>query len=451
MIPKVFISYSRKDKDVVFEIKNEINSMTSASFIMCDYDVEGIPEQYVLDAVHGINKCDVFLFMLSKHSQFSERPLLELAFACGKQPSEQKRIYIVNIDGITVRDSFLFRWGKYRTFNWNNDKSKAQLAILLKPTIEQTNSNYPKLHKICRNDKYGFVNDKGEIVIPCKWTKVEDFQEGLAVVDDSSGKYGYIDLNGERVIPCMWDKAEPFKDGMAVVKVKEGRWDYKSGVIDKDNNLIVPTIYISLEYIGEGLFKHYQSGPRYGLVNGNNEIVRSPYWYSVGRFSDGLCPVQNREEEHRYGYIDRGGRLVIPYWWNSANQFSEGMAVVMDKDRKYGVIDIQGNVVIPCYHERLHDCHEGLCAFEKDGKTGFINNKDEIVIDAEWKTGGYYAKFNCGRCLVVDEERKYGYINKAGILVIPYTWKYAEHFEEGTAWVWVNDIWKLIDIDGNYI
>ena len=58
---KVFISYSRKDKEIVTTIKAELNALTSASFLMCDYDVEGIPEQYVLDAVHGINECDVFL------------------------------------------------------------------------------------------------------------------------------------------------------------------------------------------------------------------------------------------------------------------------------------------------------------------------------------------------------------------------------------------------------
>lgn len=449
MNQKVFISYSRKDKEIVTTIKAELYALTSASFLMCDYDMEGIPEQYVLDAVHGINECDVFLFMLSEHSLLSEIPLMELAYANNRQASEQKKIYIVNIDGCAISDSFLFRWGKYRTFNWNNDKSRSLLVFLLKQ--EKTNSNFPKLHDIYRNGKYGFVNHEGEIVIQCKWTKVDNFREGLAVVDDSSGKYGYLDLNGNRLIPCMWDKAEPFEDGMAVVKVKFGAWDYKSGVIDKDNNLIIPTTYNSLEYIGDGLFKHFQSGPNYGIVNKDNEIVSTPYWYSIGRFYDGLCPVQEREGEHRYGYIDRTGKLVIPFWWNSANRFSEGLAIVQDKDRKYGVIDIQGNVLIPCYHERLQDFHEGLCAFEKDGKTGFINKEDEIVIDAEWKTISYFTRFNSGRCLVQDEDGKYGYINKTGSLVISYTWNDAEDFDNDTAWVKVDDTWKLIDIDGNYV
>lgn len=451
MIQKVFICCSRKDKEIVAKIKTELSSVTSASFMMCDYDIEGVPEQYVLDVVNSINECDIFLFMLSEHSQLSERPLMELGFASRKLPTKQKRIYIVNIDGSTIKDSFLFRWGKHRFFDWNNDKSKAQLAILLKPTTEEPNNIFPRLHVICRNGKYGFVNHEGEIVIPCKWTKVGEFHDGLAVVDDSSGKYGYLNMDGDRIIPCRWDGVESFKDGMAVVKVKSGAWDYKSGVIDKDNNLLIPTLYDSLEYIGEGLFKHYQSENKYGLINSENESISVPHWYSIGRFSDGLCPVQDRNEEHRYGYIDKSGELVINYWWTDANNFSEGLAVVMDKDGKYGVIDIQGNVIIPCYHERLQDFHEGLCGFVKDGKTGFLNKDDVVVIDAEWKTGGYFARFNSGRCLVMDEDGKYGYINKAGSLVIPYTWENAEYFENGTAWVKVDGTWKLIDIEGNYV
>ena len=75
MTSKIYISYSRRDKEKVTEIKKELETVTSATILMCDYDVEGLPEQYVLDAVHGINECDIFLFMLSEYSQISEKPL----------------------------------------------------------------------------------------------------------------------------------------------------------------------------------------------------------------------------------------------------------------------------------------------------------------------------------------------------------------------------------------
>ena len=143
---------------------------------------------------------------------------------------------------------------------------------------------------------------------------------------------------------------------------------------------------------------------------------------------------------------------MIPCWWNGAGNFSEGLAVVYDKDLKYGVIDIHGTVVIPCYHDRLSEFHEGLCAFEKDKKIGFINRDDEVVLEAEWITDSFYScGFHNGRFLVKNEEGKYGYIDKAGSLAIPFTWTRAEIFVDGTAWVKVDDTWKLIDTEGNYV
>ena len=74
------------------------------------------------------------------------------------------------------------------------------------------------------------------------------------------------------------------------------------------------------------------------------------------------------------------------------------------------------------------------------------------MINAGWTTGYYYTcGFHNGRCQVKDSDGKYGYINKAGSLVIPYTWEDAGDFDNGTAWVKVDDTYKLIDIDGNYV
>lgn len=450
MEQKVYVSYSRTDKEKVYEIKEWLETHTAASFIMCQHDVEGLPEQYVMDAVKGINECDVFLFMLSDNSQFSERPLMELAFACRKLSSSLKRVYIININACDIGDSFLFRWGNYRSFDWTNDDSKKQLTILLRPEIEQTVGNLPKLHSVRRNGKYGFVNHKGEIVIQCKWTNVGEFCEGLAPVDDSSGKWGYLDMNGNRVIPCTWGEARPFEDGMAVVINKENRWHYKCGVIDRNDNLIIPPEYESLDYIGSGMFKYYRSNLGYSIIDIEREEIGHRIWSSVGYFYEGLCQVE--DSEHKRGYIDRSGQNVIPCWWNGAGNFSDGLAVVQDKDGKYGVIDNHGTVVIPCYHDRLSGFSEGLCAFHKDDKVGFINKADEIVIEATWKTKyGILYDFHSGRMLVKNAEDKYGYINKLGSLVIPYTWTDAEHFENGTAWVRVDDTWKLIDTDGNYV
>ncbi len=54
------------------------------------------------------------------------------------------------------------------------------------------------LKAVSRNGLYGFMNEKGAIVIPCTWSYAEDFVNGLAYVK-KDGKMGYINHDGKIV------------------------------------------------------------------------------------------------------------------------------------------------------------------------------------------------------------------------------------------------------------
>ena len=87
------------------------------------------------------------------------------------------------------------------------------------------------------SQKYGFINPKGEVVIPIRYDDVGDFTEGLAWVgigDPGKRKYGFINPKGEVVIPFKYSPVEgvsQFKDGLAFV-IFNGQW----GFIDKSGN-----------------------------------------------------------------------------------------------------------------------------------------------------------------------------------------------------------------------
>ncbi len=55
-----------------------------------------------------------------------------------------------------------------------------------------------------KDQKYGFIDETGKIVIPCQWDSACSFLEGLAKVK-KDGKYGCIDKIGKLVTPCQWD------------------------------------------------------------------------------------------------------------------------------------------------------------------------------------------------------------------------------------------------------
>lgn len=71
--------------------------------------------------------------------------------------------------------------------------------------------------------KKGFVNVRGELVIPCIYRNVGNFSDGLAYVFDESAKYGYIDMTGELVIPFLYEEAINYREGLAPVKFDD-KW-----------------------------------------------------------------------------------------------------------------------------------------------------------------------------------------------------------------------------------
>ena len=123
----VFISYSRKDLQIVQQIKDDIETATAGR---CWMDLNGIESgavQFTSDIVNGIKECRVFLFMLSVHSQYSEFALRELNFAYNKAKENKKKVVIVNIDNCKMEDEFSFMYGLTDTISRNEMPQRKKL------------------------------------------------------------------------------------------------------------------------------------------------------------------------------------------------------------------------------------------------------------------------------------------------------------------------------------
>ena len=126
----VFISYSRKDLELVKEIKAEIDCLVG---IDCWMDLDGVEsgEQFEDLIINAICKCDTILFMMSANSMQSEWALDELDFA----KHEKKRIVLIGIDNTEMSGKFYFRYHKYDIITWNNQPQREKLIRNLKSWI----------------------------------------------------------------------------------------------------------------------------------------------------------------------------------------------------------------------------------------------------------------------------------------------------------------------------
>jgi hypothetical protein len=87
---------------------------------------------------------------------------------------------------------------------------------------------------------YGYINDNGQLIIPCDFYLGQHFSEGVAVVKpNGKGKgYGYIDKTGTMIINPTFTIAEDFINGLASVTIGKKFEEFKYGYIDKSGNYV---------------------------------------------------------------------------------------------------------------------------------------------------------------------------------------------------------------------
>lgn len=230
---------------------------------------------------------------------------------------------------------------------------------------------------VVKNNKIGFIDKKGQTVIPFQYEYSEysfnylssigcaKFSEGLCAMKKRQ-KFGYIDRQGGVVIPYIYDLACEFHHGKAVVGI-EDNGKGKVGLIDKAGNLVVPMEYDDIHYCKVGAYVVEQNN-KTGVMNVDGKVI-VPIDY------DEICYLDNYayiRKGNKYGVIDRHGHFLLPCVYNNIPLKSHyGNVFVVVDNKKKGLVNANNEVVIPQIFDGLFerkDC--SLLIIEKDGKRG---------------------------------------------------------------------------------
>ncbi len=114
-------------------------------------------------------------------------------------------------------------------------------------------------------DKYGYIDEKGRIIVAPKYDLAYDLNEGMAAFR-LNGKYGYVDQKGREIIPPKYDQTWKFIGGYAAVRLDE-----KYGFVDKTGKEVIPLIYEDANnYHGTCCYK----GAAHVRQNGKWKIIK---------------------------------------------------------------------------------------------------------------------------------------------------------------------------------
>lgn len=259
-----------------------------------------------------------------------------------------------------------------------------------------------------------------------------DFSEQRAIVKDKrTNLYGYINTIGQLVIPCSYSEVGNFTDGVAYVKNAN---TMEKVLIDRFGKIISTLNSLAeINSFSEGLAVSYDNeGDKIGYINKSGELT-IPYIYTDARtFTNGLALTQNNKGW--YGYIDTKGNTIIPFKYKSAGYFSNGgLAPAENSNGKWGFIDKRGKTVIPFQYYNAGNFSEGLASVSNSkGMIGFINTSGKLVINYLPYTKS--SEFKEGIVLVgkgSGSSEKFGYIDRSGKLLtkMEYTFESSDFYQ----------------------
>lgn len=294
------------------------------------------------------------------------------------------------------------------------------------------------------SELWGILKANGQLVTTPRFSKLEPFSEGRAVVQrktqtgtyarydynqiDISGReqfaqyyylldkisegliafrqdslWGYMTPDGKTVIPPGFTYASSFRSGLAAVRVAEKGYGY----IDKKGNWVVaPQFDIAEPFVGEfarvaKLVPVGRGSSRrdWGLIDRQGKLILPMENYSIyAYFPNQGFYVQKTEKE--YFFLDANGKITNTTPYDNLTTYTDDGLTRFRQGKVHGMLDKMGKVVIPPVFDDLDDFHEGLAAAKYQGKWGFINLQGEIVIP--YRYDGAF-RFRDGRAIVGND------------------------------------------------
>lgn len=182
-------------------------------------------------------------------------------------------------------------------------------------------------------------------------------------------------------------------------------------------------------------------------------LIPSSEYLQLGKFSNGLCAVQNVRK--KWGYINNQGLTVVAFEYDFAQAFTQGVAIVgkLNKQEKmlFGIIDYKGKELLPIKYTKVAKLHNDLYVFGSK-KFGIVDRFGAIIAKAIYHD---ILPNSYGDGLIpVKKDHLWGYLGEEGEIAITPQFHRADPFINGRAFVLKTKVAKeltLIDKKGTTV
>jgi hypothetical protein len=232
-------------------------------------------------------------------------------------------------------------------------------------------------------DNFGFINTKGEIVLPIKYS-YEDVKNGIKLEKRNDGTFNYSLKKYTTYAPTSrpeYDVTNTAENGIRIVRKGNAY-----GVIDGEGNAIIPIKYAGLNFLN---------------------------WSNKGTISK----IQYKDSKEKWGVMSTKGEVILAAKYDyPLNSWDVNSEFITNLNRKFGILSNDFKQVVEFKYDGIrflrNDAGVGNnYGFEitQNNKKGFINRQFKEVIKPE-----YQQIEDKGRFFTVQQNDKYGFVNPEG-------------------------------------
>lgn len=310
---------------------------------------------------------------------------------------------------------------------------------------------------VSRNQKWGYVNAKGQEQIPCIYDDAIQFEKGSAAVRKGDNSF-CISTTGETVSGCtlryaQWEQISEWNQQPYIKDRRIVRRGQSYGLTNSNGVLIVPLIYETINCIQV----RYQKNPchqqfykvrrhgKWGIMDKNGKEVLPCIYDMVDDHFKGEKNVLSVEKSKSYGLLDSNMKWVIPCRYEALNPYSIPGMIIFSKNNKWGWMTMNEKVVVHPQFDEVGWMHDGKTKVRKDGLYGYADINGRIIIPCSFQHLG--DKFYNG-LIIAAQKDSWGYADSVGNILIPFTFTSVRNFHSSIAGVQKGKLFGFINKQG---
>lgn len=308
---------------------------------------------------------------------------------------------------------------------------------------------------ICETgDTYELLDRSGKVLLTySRGDQLTVFPENVMLFEN--GMLRFYDKQTRPVKNFACEEVRPSVAANLILVKSSGKW----GICEPDGQYRIEPQFAELDQFNEQCEAAvFTKNGKKGVLDLNGDVLIKPQWDDVELY-DSSASVEKNGKWGAFTDLSDSEPAIEPMYDYVYAFGTDGYAAYEHRG-KFGILDEEGNILISARYDRMVSNHDGTLekgyyALEGDGKSlyGIVSGKGELVVPDT-----YTIVFSDGKSeepyhRIMTQREKWGYIDRAGQMVIDTRFDSAGQFLKGkdVAFVKIDGKICLIDRKGNVV